>query len=229
MGMVLTPLFEKLGYETRLETDLSLKSQLIDIVVIKRVEVKDFSQVLDRIYWGAFDNLNEHNLISFKSYAETFGSFEAEELYGHSINYCKQQRVPRGAVNLYAIVHHYPEQFLKPFKDTGFLKNKNDRGVTDFDTGAFKKIRFIRTRETDNPLLGLFSGEIENIERSYNRLKREGTLISGVSGYLKKIGKYIGEVIKMYTKEDFFKEFPPTVLNSTINRSNNYIKNETTN
>ncbi len=57
--MVLSPLFRKLGYETKPEVDLSLKSQFIDIVVIKRVEVKDFALVLDRIYWEAFNNLKD--------------------------------------------------------------------------------------------------------------------------------------------------------------------------
>ncbi len=209
LGLVLSPLFEQLGYETRLEVDLSLKSHFIDIVVIRRVEVKDFNQVIDRVYWEAFDDLNEHNLISFKSYSESFGSFEAEELLGHLINYCKQYDVSRKDVNLYAIVHHYPEQFLKPFIKTGFYKKIKGEEITDLDLEGFKRIRFIKTRTTNNPVLGLFSGDPVRIKKSYEFLKAEGNLISEVSSYLKKIGKYIGEVIEMYTKEDFFKEFPP--------------------
>lgn len=87
--MVLKPLFKLLGYFTQLEVDLSLKQQLLDILVIRREKIPPSDSGLPKIYWEAFDNLNEHNLISFKSFRESFNGEALEEFFGHLTNYRK--------------------------------------------------------------------------------------------------------------------------------------------
>jgi len=61
-------------------------------------------------------------------------------------------------VNIYAITHHYPDLILKPFKDTLFLRVIKPEEVVDLNLGNIKKVRIIVTRDTNNPILALFSG-----------------------------------------------------------------------
>jgi hypothetical protein len=106
LGLVLKPLFEQLGFETLTEVDLAMKEQRIDLVVIKKKSNKiDFSR-LPKVYWEAFEDLNDYNLISFKTYSESFSQRSLEELYGHLTNYYKINGLKRSKINLYAIVHH---------------------------------------------------------------------------------------------------------------------------
>ena len=79
-ALVLTSVFKDLGYETESEIDLARKKQLIDIIVVRNKDVKQDFYKLPRILWDEFADLNEHNLISFKSYAESFTSTTLEEL-----------------------------------------------------------------------------------------------------------------------------------------------------
>lgn len=65
-GLTLAVLLWRLGYSTEVEADLSFQRQIIDLICVCREKVIDPS--LPSIYWQAFDDLNEHNLISFKSY-----------------------------------------------------------------------------------------------------------------------------------------------------------------
>lgn len=208
-GLVLTPLFKQLGCETQLEVDVSLQKQLVDIIVVrKEKDVVDYSS-LPPIYWQAFDDLNAHNLMTFKSYSESFNAEALEELYGHLTNYRKVNEVASGQINLYAIVHHYPRDFFRPFEGSEFLKTVKDKEIFDFDLGVLKRVRFIITRETDNPVLALFSGDYQKVFDSYNHIKEHTTLLSAISTYLNRLSQYYGEeVLNMYTKEDFMRDYP---------------------
>jgi len=65
--------------------DLSLKRQLLDVVVVKRREQQpDLSGICD-----GFDNLSAHNLISYKSKRQSLNVWALEELIGHYVNYRK--------------------------------------------------------------------------------------------------------------------------------------------
>src|SRR3989337_4485126 len=87
LGLVLEPVFKELGYDVRIEDDLSLKKQIVDIVVIRKSKDLLKGTTLPKIFWEVFEDFNEHNLISFKSYSESFTSHACEELYGHLTNY----------------------------------------------------------------------------------------------------------------------------------------------
>ena len=152
-GYVLSPLFKLMGYDTYVEVDLAEKKQLVDIIVVRRKEVTKVP--LPEIYWQAFGELNEHNLISFKSYSESFNAFAMEEFFGHLANYQKIHKLPAKKVNLYVLSHHYPRKLLKPFES--FITVVKENEIFDLKLGQLHAIRFMIMRETDHPILGLFS------------------------------------------------------------------------
>lgn len=209
-GMVLTPLFNLLGYATELEVDLSLKQQLLDILVVERDKIQPEKLHLPKIYWEAFDDFNEHNLISFKSFHESFNGFALMEFFGHVVNYNKSKEVPLDKINLYAISHHYPRDLFNPFEGTEFLKVIKKDEIFELSLSTTKSVRFIILRTTNNPLLALFSNNPPKIAEGYQRLTQETDFLEGISIYFSKIAEYYGEEVKnMYTKEDFWRDYPP--------------------
>ncbi|MEM7133933.1 MAG: hypothetical protein AAF702_46995 [Chloroflexota bacterium] len=105
-GLAVTPIMDDLGCSTEVEIDLSMKSQFVDIVSVRREKI--VKPTLPSIYWEVFGRLNEHNLFSFKSYSESFNGAALEEFYGHLTNYCKVREVRREQVNLYVLTNHFP-------------------------------------------------------------------------------------------------------------------------
>jgi len=67
----MSPLFERLGCDVTVEIDLSFKVQRLDMTVIIKNKPLCFNNI-DPDYFQGFENLNDHNLISFKSFHEVF-------------------------------------------------------------------------------------------------------------------------------------------------------------
>ncbi len=192
-GLMTSPLFERLGCETVVEMDLSSKVQLLDMAVITKEEGKLRYEETDPNYYEGFENLNRHNLISFKSFNEVFNMTAAEEFYGHFTNYRKIRNIPekhKDTVNLYAVTYHFPRDLFSRFKGTDLIEKVSDR-VYDFR--VFSPIRFIITRGSDHPILGLFSNDREQIRASRERLEEDRWLIKEVSSYLGKLYRYCPE------------------------------------
>ncbi|WP_080799870.1 hypothetical protein [Desulfamplus magnetovallimortis] len=206
---MITPLFEKLGCEVTVEFDLSLKKQLLDVVVVYK-KLPLFFDDVNPDYYEGFENLNEHNLISFKSFHEVFNMDALEEFYGHFTNYKKIKNLKSGDnINLYAVTNHFPETLFNRFKGTGLIecivKNKI------YDCKVLTPVRFIITKDSNHPVLGLFSNNTEQIMKSRERLQKDVWLLKNISGYLYKLYDYYGlEGVEMpYTKEMFVKEYYP--------------------
>ena len=70
-GLMMSPLFERLGCDVTVEIDLSFKVQRLDMTVIIKNKPLCFNNI-DPDYFQGFENLNDHNLISFKSFHEVF-------------------------------------------------------------------------------------------------------------------------------------------------------------
>ena len=87
-GLMISPLFEKLGCETQVEVDLSQKKQLLDVVVVKKTDKLNWDAVDPALYEG-FENLNSYNLLSYKSHHEGCNLFTTIELNGHLANFMK--------------------------------------------------------------------------------------------------------------------------------------------
>jgi len=206
---MVAPLFERLGCEVTVELDLSLKIQRLDMVVVTKQDAISFDGV-DPDYYQGFENLNEHNLISFKSFNESFNMEAIEEFYGHFTNYKKMREIKNeGNINLYAVTHHFPEKLFGKYRGTKFLHCIADRRI--YDLKVFTPVRFIITNAFEHPILGLFSNNIEQIGKSRNRLEKDGWLLENVSSYLEELyNHYSLEGVNMpYTKEMFVKDHYP--------------------
>src|SRR5581483_5051088 len=84
-GLSLIDFFRGMPVEVELEKDLSLKQQLLDVVVIRKG-----SEALSRRLPDGFEDLAAHNLVTFKSYQEALDGCTLNELVGHYVNYRKQ-------------------------------------------------------------------------------------------------------------------------------------------
>ena len=211
LGLILHPLFDRMGGDTKVEIDLSFKTQRADIITVRRETDGWKDPSLPEDFWRVFDSFNDHNIITFKSYSEVFNGYAMEELYGHLINYGKVENVAHEKINLYAIVHHYPRDLLTPFLAAGLAKVSKADEVYDLEPGVLKPVRIIVCRTTDNPLLALFSNDKDTVFQGYERIATESNLLAEVSDYLDRIKQYFGEMVKnMYTKEDFLRDYPPS-------------------
>jgi hypothetical protein len=159
-GLMVAPLFEKLNCEVTVEFDLSLKVQRLDMVVVTKLEDEPINFYEVNIdYYQGFENLNAHNLISFKSFNESFNMEALEEFYGHFTNYKKMRNLESQPekINLYAVTHHLPEKLFNRYKNTEFLECIFDNRIYDFK--ILTPVRFIVTNDFDHPVLGLFSNK----------------------------------------------------------------------
>ena len=210
VGMLLRVVFQRLRYMTEVEVDLAQQKQLVDITIVYKEDLPLPEQPLPPIYWQVFGTLNEYNLISFKSYSESFNAQALEEFYGHLTNFCKIKGVRREQVNLYAIVHHFPRELLLPLQEVGQVHVIGDGEAYDLKLGLLRPVRFILCQKTENPVLALFSGDPAKVFASYDYLRQNSDLLDEVSVYFQKIAEYYGkEMVNMYTEQDFWRDYPP--------------------
>src|SRR5947209_17330765 len=105
-----TDFFRGTPVSVELEKDLSLKQQLLDVVLIR----KGPGALPCRLPDG-FEDLAAHNLVSFKSYQETLDGWTLNELVGRYVNYRKQvspsmqELLPEADFRLLAVSVRYPQ------------------------------------------------------------------------------------------------------------------------
>ncbi len=103
-------------FKVEMEMDLSMKLQLLDVVVIRKGPGALSVPLPD-----GFDELADHNLISFKSYQEAFDGWALNEFVGHYVNYRKQAgptvgaMPPETAFRLYAVSVRFPRGLNSEF------------------------------------------------------------------------------------------------------------------
>src|SRR5271166_3726142 len=108
-GLSWMDFFRGLPVSVELEKDLSLKQQLLDVVILR----KDAAVLPCRLPDG-FEDLAAHNLITFKSYQEALNRWAIKELIGHGVNYRKQASpskddlLPETAFRLFAVSVRFP-------------------------------------------------------------------------------------------------------------------------
>ncbi len=150
-GMTLTDFFTDTAWTVELEKDLSLKKQLLDVVIIEKKEGNPLPE--DQIPDG-LENMSRHNLLSYKSFRESLDDWTADEFIGHFVNYRKQispslkKLLPKEDFRLYAVCTRYPAKLAKVFPVKPVKK-----GVYDLPW-ASRNIRIIVT------------GRIEKAERN---------------------------------------------------------------
>ena len=86
-GLLLADFFTGTAYEVRLEEELSLKRQFLDVLILRWGDGPEPESLPDDL-----EGLGEHNLVTYKSSAESLDSWALDELFGHYVNYRKQLR-----------------------------------------------------------------------------------------------------------------------------------------
>lgn len=109
-GLSLIDFFRGTPVTVELEKDLSLKQQLLDVVLIR----KGAGPLTVRPPDG-LEELAAHNLVSFKSYQEALDGWALNELVGHYVNYRKQvspsmqDLLPETDFCLFAVCVRFPQ------------------------------------------------------------------------------------------------------------------------
>jgi hypothetical protein len=108
-GLSLVDFFRGMPVSVELEKDLSLKQQLLDVVLIRQEAAPLPCRLPD-----GFEELAAHNLVSFKSYQEALDGWALQELIGHYVNYRKQASpsmrdlLPESDFRLFAVSVRFP-------------------------------------------------------------------------------------------------------------------------
>jgi hypothetical protein len=109
-GLSLVDFFRGTPVVVELEKDLSLKQQLLDVVLIRKGNEPLTCRLPD-----GFDELAPHNLLTFKSYQEALDGWALNELIGHYVNYRKQASasmqdlLPETQFRLFAVSVRFPQ------------------------------------------------------------------------------------------------------------------------
>ncbi|MDU9048464.1 MAG: hypothetical protein Q3M30_06415 [Candidatus Electrothrix sp. Rat3] len=205
LGLIFTDFFTGSAWNVELEKDLSMKRQLLDIIILRQ----DSGGLIHPLPDG-LEGMKKHNLLTFKSIREPLDDWAMKELTGHYVNYRKQispsfsDLYPEDQFQLYGVSTRYPKKLSSQLELT-----KVQDGVYDIHRGS-DNIRLIVLNEIPhakhNAIWHLFSGipgEIEFAARQYRGKTQE---ISTVLNRL--FENYQLEGIPMaYTMEDFKKDY----------------------
>jgi hypothetical protein len=200
-GLTVQDFFAHSPYDVESEVDLSLKQQRLDLVVIHKRP-----GTFDRPLPDGLEDLVEYNLITFKSYQESFDDWAVHELIGHYVNYRKQkspslnQLLPIEGFKLFGVAARFPTNLSK---EVSFRELKP--GVFDFDWGT-QTIRLLVVRdlplESKNCLLHLFSANEDRVKYAAENYTKQNEETSTILDRL--LLQYSEEGIKMpYTIENF--------------------------
>jgi hypothetical protein len=155
-GLSWIDFFHDTGVEVEMELDLSLKKQLLDLVIIRKGLVPILRPLPD-----GFDDLGTYNLLTFKSYQEALDAWALCELIGHYFN-CRKQfslslhdLLSEDDFRLFAVCARYPQKLAQQVEMTGLRA-----GVYEV-RGFSRVIRIIVVselpQEEHNAMLHLFS------------------------------------------------------------------------
>jgi len=112
-GLSWMDFFHGLPVTVDLERDLSVKKQLLDVILI----LKEAAHLSCRLPEG-FEDLARFNLVTFKSYQEKLSVWALLELIGHYVNLRKQESrsmdedelLAEDQFRLFAVTARYPQQ-----------------------------------------------------------------------------------------------------------------------
>jgi len=209
-GLTMTDYFTDTAYRVEVEKDLSIKQQLLDVLIIEQESGRPISEPPDGL-----ENLAPHNLMTYKSLRQPLDAWALDELIGHYVNYRKQispsvdRLLPTEDFRLYAVSTRHPEKLesevsLEPIKE----------GVFEVKWGS-RRIRLIVLSEVAqverNAVWQLFSGVPENVHYGSSHYHwRQKNLSKAINKLLK---YYRVEGIAMpYTVEDFEKDYKEEFL-----------------
>lgn len=204
-GLLLTDFFTGTPFVVELEKDLSLKKQLLDVVILRKGEGRFEGRLPDGL-----DDLATHNLITFKSHQEALDDWALKELTGHYVNYRKQVSpapeplLPEVEFRLYAVCSRFPHNLAavsawQPLRE----------GVYECRRGA-DLIRVVVLRELParkhNAVLHLLSAKPALVEFGATNYQRRSPDTSTLLDQLFEGFQREGIAVS-YTMEDFRREY----------------------
>jgi len=175
-GLSLVDFFRDTPVSVELEKDLSLKQQLLDVVLIRKG-----AEPLPRRLPDGFEDLAGYNLVSFKSYQEALDGWALNELVGHYVNYRKQASpsmqdlLPESDFRLFAVCVRYPQALARQTALTPVRPGVYE--VRHF-TGSIRVVVVHELpQEEHNALLHLFSARTDLLQygTTHYRLRSEET------------------------------------------------------
>ncbi|MDC7234350.1 MAG: hypothetical protein PQJ58_14045 [Spirochaetales bacterium] len=83
-GLSLIDYFQDKPFEVKLEVDMSIPQQFLDVMLIEQKSGESFNR--ENLCDG-FENLNKHNLLTYKSHHESLNAFAIQELIGYYVSY----------------------------------------------------------------------------------------------------------------------------------------------
>lgn len=203
-GLFLTDFFDGSPFDVELEKDLSLQQQLLDVIVVR----KKPGEVEKRLPDG-FEDMADHNLITFKSHAQSLDPWSIEELIGHYVTYRKlispaDKLRPSGSFRLFAVSARFPAGLSRKVRLI-----KQQPGVYETDTGL-KPVRIVVAsrlpKAEHNAILHLFSGNPDVVEFGADHFEHTQPNVSGLVNEL--FEHYELEGVNMpYTMEYFQRDY----------------------
>jgi len=205
LGLTLVDLFTNSPYRVDLEKDLSRLQQFLDVVIIRMQTGGQIPELPDGL-----ENLARHNLLSYKSRHETLDSWVLDELFGHYVNYRKQESpspdklLPVEDFRFYAVTTRQPEKLAT---EVSLAPVKQGIYETIWGTHAIRIIVLSQVPEIPrNAIWQMFSGIAEKVQFGVANYHWQRPDHSTVINDL--FNNYQVEGITMpYTFEDYYKDF----------------------
>jgi hypothetical protein len=204
-GLLLTDFFTGSPFVVELEKDLSIKKQLLDVVILRKRPGRFAVRLPDGL-----DNLADHNLITFKSHQEALDDWALKELIGHYVNYRKQLSpadeplLPESVFRLYAVCSRFPhnlaqEIVLERLQDGVYESRRGTDAIRVIVVGQLPQ-------EPHNAMLHLFSAAAQRVGYGTQHYRQRSEETSTLLNRL--IVQYQGEGLLMsYTMEDFRRDY----------------------
>jgi hypothetical protein len=209
-GLSWTDFLEGTPLAVETEQDLSLKQQVLDLVLLRTGPGP-----IPRPLPDGFEELAAHNLVTFKSHQEALDGWAVLELIGHYVNYRKQSSpsmqnlLPEGDYRLFAVCARFPQQLAQRVA----LSTRRE-GVYELRV-ATATVRIIVAaqlpEQEQNAMLHLFSASLERLRYGRDHYRP----------YSKETSTLLNELFKVYTEEtdmpDNVKEFAREALARFLN------------
>jgi hypothetical protein len=178
-GLSLVDFFRGLPVQVELEKVLSLKQQLLDVVIIHKQAESLPCKLPD-----GFEEMAAHNLITFKSYQEALDGWSLNELVGHYVNYRKQaspsmqELLPETDFRLFALTVRFPNSLAR--QTAMALVRPGVYDVCHF-TGMVRVVVVHELPKVEhNALLHLFSAQAELLEYGATHYRLRSTETSTI-------------------------------------------------